>query len=234
MHEQRAGFGMVAIARHPGVRVTRAANHNFRILRADPGDLHWRGNLRHEDACLVAEPVRGERRGDSVIAARRRRHARLGHRARQQVVERPARLERAGMLGQFELETDMGALSQRAVGCHPRASGGHGGGCAHARRRSRRGSLAGWQAWWTSGGSFHRSGPTFRLDRMPCHPPRTHTASFRHELPSAAHVHRALAPPENFDARPGRSGAPRRRRRRHRGSRPPPRRAAGPAPEIRP
>ena len=64
------------------------------------------GNIRHEDRRLVAEPLRriGDRR--AMIAARRRRDAGRRNAAREQVVECAARLERAGVLEEFELQRE--------------------------------------------------------------------------------------------------------------------------------
>ena len=59
------------------------------------------------------------------------------------------------------------------------------------------------EAWWTSGGSFHRSGPIFRLDRMSCRTRHERAPRpFRHESPSAGRAHRARASRERLRASP--------------------------------
>ena len=77
MDAQRAGLGDIAVAGLLRVGVAGAADHHLGAVRADDRDLRGARDLRHEDARLDAELPRriGDRR--AVIAARRRRDARL-------------------------------------------------------------------------------------------------------------------------------------------------------------
>src|SRR6185312_15616260 len=58
----------------------------------------------HEDPGRDAELARGEGNGESVITPRGRDHSRRRHRPGQNAGQRAARLERAGVLKQLELE----------------------------------------------------------------------------------------------------------------------------------
>src|SRR4051812_39832617 len=64
----------------------------------------------------MAEPLRRIGDGGAMITAGRRRNARLRHRAREQIVERPARLERAGVLQKLELESERILQWQTEIG----------------------------------------------------------------------------------------------------------------------
>ncbi len=79
--------------------------------------------LGDEDLRRVPEPPRGERDGDAVVAAGRGRDAGARHGAGHEVVERAARLERARVLEQLELEGERGfaegARVRREERCAP-------------------------------------------------------------------------------------------------------------------
>src|SRR6185436_14990998 len=81
-----------------------AGDDQLRTVLADPLDLGRRGNARKKDARGFPEPSCRIRDGDPVVAAGRGDDTRKGHIAKEHVGERTARLERARVLQQLQLE----------------------------------------------------------------------------------------------------------------------------------
>jgi hypothetical protein len=114
MHRHCAGLGHMGVAGVARIAVKLAADNSRRAPRLDRRNLHSRRDFRNEDPRLVAERARRMRHRDAVIAAGRGRNARRRHVPRQEIVERPARLERSAMLEQFELERGRLRLPEQA------------------------------------------------------------------------------------------------------------------------
>ena len=116
VHGQRARLGDIGLARRQRLGVDLAADGQVGAVAADARDLGRRGDLRHEDARLVAEPHGrvGHRR--AVIAAGRRGDAGGRHLAQQQIGERPARLEGARVLRELELQDRREAREPEVLG----------------------------------------------------------------------------------------------------------------------
>jgi hypothetical protein len=120
VHEERAALLGVAVACGLRVGVTRAPHDDLGAVRTNRGHLHGGRNLRNEDPRLVPEPLGCERDRDAVVSPRGGRDPGGRNGAREQVVERAARLERAGVLEQLELERDLGVGEGPAVGFEQR------------------------------------------------------------------------------------------------------------------
>ena len=86
----------------------------------DLGDLHRRGDLWHEHARAYPEPAGGIGDRRAVIAARGCRATDRRRGAGQEIVERPARLERTRMLQEFEFERNPRRPGDRGRGLEQR------------------------------------------------------------------------------------------------------------------
>jgi hypothetical protein len=93
-------------ARGQRIGIARARNDKLGAVTPDALDLGGRGDVGQKNRGGHAEPLRriGDRR--AMIAAGGRDHAGRGYLAQQQIGKGAARLERAGMLQQFQLESD--------------------------------------------------------------------------------------------------------------------------------
>ena len=104
VHRHRAGGGDPSLAGGERVGVELAFDDELRTVAADLLELGGRGDRGHEDGGADAQPAgRAGHRG-AVVAARCGGDAGGGNLPEEQVGERAARLERAGVLAQLELE----------------------------------------------------------------------------------------------------------------------------------
>jgi len=104
---ERAVLLRPALARLERVGVALALDHQLGAVGADALDLRRRRHARHVDAHRLAELARGIGHRRTVVAAGSSDYARLRHLAREQIGERAAHLERAGVLQQLELEAEL-------------------------------------------------------------------------------------------------------------------------------
>ena len=104
MDRQGAGCRGPVGAGSEGIGDMGAGDDQLGTVVADPLRLRRRGDARHEDRRLLAEPHCGIGDGGAVIAARGGGDPDARDFAHQQVGEGAARLERAGMLQVLELE----------------------------------------------------------------------------------------------------------------------------------
>src|SRR5271170_6762997 len=101
---ERTRLGDIGVAKRERLVIGGALDMYIGAVSFDLGDLHRRGDLRHEYARAYSEPSGGIGDRRAVIAARgcRATDRRCG--AGQEIVERPAWLERTRMLQEFEFE----------------------------------------------------------------------------------------------------------------------------------
>ena len=99
-----------------GIGINLAPDHEFGAVVADPFELGGRGNAGNEDRRAQPEPLRGIGDGHSVIPAGSGSNPSRWRRAGQEVGEGAARLERAGMLQEFELQRDRLAVEAEIGG----------------------------------------------------------------------------------------------------------------------
>src|SRR6185312_12398863 len=95
-----------ALARLERIGIALAADLELGAVAADLLDLRGRGDHGNENRGAHAELHRRIRDRRAVVAARCRDDARLRQAAREQAVERAARLERSGVLQVLELEDE--------------------------------------------------------------------------------------------------------------------------------
>jgi hypothetical protein len=100
---QRAAFGDIGVAAFLRLGVICAADDGLRAAGADPRDLRGGRDFRDEDLGGYAELLRRIGDGGAMVAARGGGAARGRGRAGKKIVERAARLERAGMLQALKL-----------------------------------------------------------------------------------------------------------------------------------
>jgi hypothetical protein len=118
-HAHRAGRGGPPLRGLKRVGVT-IAHHDQVGKLTDALNLGGGRDGGHEDLGGHAEPVRGVRDRDAVVAARRGRHPDRWHVPEQEVGERAARLERSGALQLLQLERHGTAQVEPQVELHDR------------------------------------------------------------------------------------------------------------------
>ena len=106
MHRQRPALGRANPTRPGGVVVEPLDDPDIRTLLAHPVDLRGGRGGRDEDLGVVAQPASRERDGKPVVAAARGDHAARRDVGGEHLAERAARLERAGVLQELELDRD--------------------------------------------------------------------------------------------------------------------------------
>ena len=106
MDAERTVRGDPVLGQRQRVGIAFALDVHLRAVAADPRDLRRRRDRRDEHVRRDTAPLRGERDGGAVVAAGRGGDSSGRNVAQQEVGERTARLERAGVLQQFQLEHD--------------------------------------------------------------------------------------------------------------------------------
>jgi len=105
-HRQCAGLPRPCLAGGERIRIAVAFYHQLGAIFANALHLGRRSDAWDEDLCRLPELHRGIGDSRAVIAPRCRDDAGFRHVAGQQIGESAARLERARMLKQFELERE--------------------------------------------------------------------------------------------------------------------------------
>ena len=114
MNGERTGLGHTPLG--GGQRVSIGAGHDIDFCAEgfDASNLGSTRQCRHENLSLVAKTLRSKCHGGAVIAARGCDDAGSGYRHRQERIESAARLERAAMLQQFQLQRQLCVRSERS------------------------------------------------------------------------------------------------------------------------
>ena len=107
VHYHCTSLGLTDLAGGKGVGIDGTHLIHHRTQFAQPRHLDRGRDHRHEDLGAVPEPPRGPCHRQAVVAAGCGDDAGCGNRRRQHAVQRPARLERAGVLQAFELEHEL-------------------------------------------------------------------------------------------------------------------------------
>ena len=113
VQERRAGVEGPLLARREGLGVEAVDHVHRRPVGTDPLDLHLGRGRRNEDLSWMPQTVRRVGDGQPEVPARRGEHSRLVDVGREHPVERAARLERAGVLQELQLEHESSRNTER-------------------------------------------------------------------------------------------------------------------------